>query len=437
MDGKSIPNHIPPMHSQIPQMNKIPNAVSSRRPSVQHHNTGQSMDQRYLNNPNYGSEDGHVNPYDPFYKTPHDTWTGHVNLQSQSQNQKLYSNNPPSGYIPESPSPHSPYQTQQQAPDSNQQYANQNRRFSSSIRPSTTQRPAQDWNATPGGISRRQSILAQPMNDPQGETYVDSGLAAYRRNELRTGTVHSEGALDRQAQNVDAQGYPQSMSSQANRQPMDPQMYRQGPEQQVYRQTSVNQSGYRQTPDKQLYRQQAMDQHSYQPPAATDQDITNGERDLRQQGPRPSIDYFDHYKRPPSRDSSVDRYGRRSRQPSVEAVPPSGGSRAGSVAPQPITTSRPPSRAATPASNGHLASGRGSISRASSREHQPFEDSLLRKRNLGQEISPSPYQPKRTESLFVAQNSTASPPVPTGGGGGGRKVSIYLFTSFKTVTFLL
>lgn len=427
MDSKSIPNHIPPMHSHIPQMNKVPNAVSSRRPSTQYHNTGQSMDQRYPNNPNYITDDRNVNPpYDQFYKTNQDSWTGPGSLQSQTQNQKLYSNNPPSGYMPENQPPHSPYLTQQQALDSNQQYANQNRRFSSSIRPSTTQRPSQDWNAPPG-ISRRQSILAQPTNDPQSETYMDSSMAAYRRNELRTGTVHSEGALDRQAQNVDTQGYQQSMSSQVNRQPMDTQMHRQGAEQQMYRQTSVNQPGYRQTPDKQLYRQQAMDQHSYQPPAATDQDIMNGDRDLRQQGPRPSIDYFDHYKRPPSRDSSVDRYGRRSRQPSVEAVPPSGGSRAGSVAPQPITTSRPPSRAATPAGNGHLASGRGSISRASSREHQPFEDSLLRKRNLGQEISPSPYQPKRTESLYVAQNSTPPPPAPTGGGGGGRKVSIHFF----------
>ncbi|CAH0725905.1 unnamed protein product, partial [Brenthis ino] len=425
MDGKSIPNHIPPMHSHIPQMKKIPNAMSSRRPSTQYHNTGQSMDQRYPTSPNYTSDDRNVNPqYDQFYKTNQDTWTGPGSVQNQIQGQKLYSNNPPSGYMPEAQPPLSPYQTQTQNIDhTNQQYANQNRRYSSSTRPPTNQRPSQDWNAPPG-LTRRQSILAQPMNEPQIETYVDSSMAAYRRNELRTGTVHSEGALDRQAQNVDPQNYSQSVDPQGYRQPADQQMYRQGQgqEQQMYRQTSTNQQGYRQTPDKQLYRQGAMDQQSYRPPAATDQDIMNGDRDLRQQGQRPSIDYFDHYKRPPSRDSSVDRYGRRSRQPSVEAAPPSGGSRAGSVAPQPITSSRPPSRAATPAGNGHLASGRGSISRAASRETQPFEDSLLRKRNLGQEISPSPYQPKRTESLFVPQNPTPPPPAPTGGGGGGRKM---------------
>ncbi|XP_046961568.1 junctophilin-1 isoform X1 [Vanessa cardui] len=417
LDGKSIPNHIPPMHQQIPQMNKMPNAISSRRPSTQYqHNTGQTVDPRYPNNPHFSTDDRNQgSQFDQYYKPNQETWNAPGTMQNQIPNQKLYpSNNPPSGYnIPDNQSaPQSAYQLQhQQSMDqSNQQYSNQNRRFSSSVRPSPNQRPSQEWNAAPG-ITRRQSILAQPTNDPQSESYVDSAMAAYRRNELRTGTVHSEGPLDRQVPNTDSQGY---------RQPMDQQAYRQPSDQQMYHQSSINQPGYRQTPDKQMYRQQAMDQQSYRQPTSTEQDIINGERELRQQGSRPSIDYFDHYKRPPSRDSSVDRYGRRSRQPSVEAAPPPGsGSRAGSVAPQPLPASRPASRAATPAGNGHLASGRGSISRASSREQQPFEDSLLRKRTLGQEISPSPYQPKRTESLFVAQNPAPSPPAPMGGGGGG------------------
>lgn len=31
----------------------------------------------------------------------------------------------------------------------------------------------------------------------------------------------------------------------------------------------------------------------------------------------------------------------------------------------------------------------------------PFEEVILRKRGLGQDIVPSPNQPKRTESLFI------------------------------------
>ncbi|XP_069354496.1 junctophilin-1 [Maniola hyperantus] len=427
MDGKSIPNHIPPMHSQLPQMNKMPNSVSSRRPSAQYpSNVGHTVDPRFSNSPNYNTDVRNLGPqYDQFYKPNQDTWSPPGSTQNQICNQKIYtSNDPPSGYnitSPEGQQP-APYRLQQQQPidQMNQQF--QTRRPSTSMRPPTNQKPPQDWTS-PAGIARRQSVLALPTTDPQSNVYTDPSMAAYARNELRTGTVHSEGPLDRSALNTDSQGYRQAIDPQGYRQPLDQQGYRQVPEQQMYRQPPMDQQGYRQTPDKQIYRQQAVDQPSYRT-NATEQDIINGDREQRPPGSRPSIDYFDHYKRPPSRDSSVDRYGRRSRQPSVEAAPPGSGSRAGSVAPQPMSTSRPPSRAATPAGNGHLASGRGSVSRASSRDHQPFEDSLLRKRTLGQDISPSPYQPKRTESLFVAQNPAPPPPAPAGGGGGGRKVTL-------------
>lgn len=160
-----------------------------------------------------------------------------------------------------------------------------------------------------------------------------------------------------------------------------------------------------------------------------------------------SIDHFDHYKRPPSRDSSVDRYSRAasrlgggSRQPSVDrqALPTMNADtlidrsvRAGSQL-----------RGTTPAPNlngtvltGVMGSGSGAASRRGSRSgtpvfqqqpsiqtiqaqystpNQPFEDVLLRQRTLGQDIIPSPGQPKRTESLFVPNK-----PMPSGGGGGG------------------
>lgn len=435
-----IPNHIPPIHTQLPNANKLPNAVSSRRPSAQYPNTqypkpAPTTDQRFTNSSSYNTDNRIPGPqYDSYnYSSNQDNWSS-TNPQSQIlDSQKPYHTNEPSntyGSIPQGgqlPASYrvnnrqEPLQHQQTMDQSSQQYINQGRRLSSTVRQPQNQGlppQQQQWN-TAQNLPRRQSVLAQPSHDTQAATFVDGGTAAYGRNEFRGGTVHSEGPLDRT-----------QPTDQAYRQTMD-----QGHPQQGYPRSAQ---------DQQMFRQQPHDQQMYRQTAAAEQEIVNGAR----QGPRPSIDYFDHYKRPPSRDSSVDRYGRRSRQPSVEATAPSGGSRAGSVAPQPpptAATSRPPSRAATPAGNGHLTSGRGSISRASSREHQPFEESLLRKRTLGQDISPSPYQPKRTESLFVAQNPSPAPaPVKVsgggggGGGGGGRKVSCrdYLLLSFLTFQFV-
>ncbi|XP_050670004.1 junctophilin-1 isoform X2 [Leptidea sinapis] len=419
LDGKSIPNHIPPTHTQLPQANKIPNATSSRRPSAQYNKPSQPVDPRLANNSNYSPDNRNIGQSDMYYNnSSQDTsWSTTGNLQNQViDNRKQYPMGDPVGY---GPTTSSQAQTNYRLPQhqnvdqSNQQYNNQDRRFS---RQSVNQRlPTQDWNTGPGLI-RRQSVLGQPRQDAQGNTYIDGGTAAYGRNELRTGTVHSEGPLDRQPLNPDQQMNRQPTDQNMYRQPQETFGYRQGPEHQT-----IDHQSYRQPPDQQLYRQTAIDQPNYRP-TSNEQDV-NGERDHRQAGSRPSIDYFDHYKRPPSRDSSVDRYGRRSRQPSVEATAPSGGSRSGSIAAPPLSSSRPPSRAATPAGNGHLASGRASMSRASSREQQPFEDTLLRKRTLGQEITPSPYQPKRTESLYVTQNPAPPSAAPMGGGGGRKMLS--------------
>lgn len=421
LDGKSIPNHIPPKHSQLPQTSQVP-SMPSRRPSTQFPKPMQSMqDSRIPNNTKFNADNRIGPPYDPYSNAQtQDSWAS-ANAQPGVQDyQKPYSQNEQMGaYGSSVPGgaqlPAAPYrlnrqdssQHQQSMDQSGQQFTNQGRRLSAAMRPTLNQirqQPAQqEWNQ-PQGPVRRQSVLGQPTYTAPESTYVDT------QNEYRTGTVHSESTLERQARAADPQGYRQAMEQQSYRQPID--------------------QGYRQVPD-QVYRQ-ATDSQGFRQPSQMEQDMANGAREMRPPGARPSIDYFDHYKRPPSRDSSVDRYGRRSRQPSVEAVAPSSGSRAGSVAPQPApaVSSRPPSRAATPAGNGHLASGRGSISRASSREPQPFEESLLRQRNLGQDISPSPYQPKRTESLYVAQNPLPPPPVPRGGGGGGgggggRKVRLF------------
>lgn len=51
--------------------------------------------------------------------------------------------------------------------------------------------------------------------------------------------------------------------------------------------------------------------------------------------------------------------------------------------------------------------------------NQPFEDVILRQRTLGQDIVPSPGQPKRTESLFVPAKQMVNFASGGGGGGGG------------------
>ncbi|XP_048520799.1 probable serine/threonine-protein kinase ndrD isoform X2 [Dendroctonus ponderosae] len=131
-------------------------------------------------------------------------------------------------------------------------------------------------------------------------------------------------------------------------------------------------------------------------------------------GQQSSIDHFDHYKRPPSRDSSVDRYSRAtgrlsnslagSRQPSVDR-------NSATRLETPDRTLRAPStaRGSTPVAsglnsgikNGSVPTGQGTSPTIHNNSTPPFEDVILRKRGLGQDIVPSPNQPKRTESLFI------------------------------------
>ncbi|XP_067213201.1 junctophilin-1 isoform X2 [Linepithema humile] len=125
-------------------------------------------------------------------------------------------------------------------------------------------------------------------------------------------------------------------------------------------------------------------------------------------------DRLDHYKRPPSRDSSVDRYARahsqltRSRQPSVDKT-------ISNPLPDmlPDRSTRAPSaiRGGTPLNGSVVGSGAATPTYAAPTPSQ-FEGALIKNRGLGQDMLPSPGQPKRTESLYVAR-------VPSGIGGGG------------------
>lgn len=100
-----------------------------------------------------------------------------------------------------------------------------------------------------------------------------------------------------------------------------------------------------------------------------------------------------------------------SRQPSIDR----------NVAPRPSETPdrtlRAPSavRGTTPApmsnnqavKNGSVMTGNAVKNNPGPPAVSPFEEIIMRKRGLGQDIVPSPSQPKRTESLFVPGQTQA------------------------------
>jgi junctophilin len=233
----------------------------------------------------------------------------------------------------------------------------------------------------------------------------------------------------------------QNNASQYQQQPMNSHLQQ---SENLNSYSSYQQSG-------QNYSDQQASNYVEAPPRRNSRQVSDSGRPMLGSIHQNSIDHFDHYKRPPSRDSSVDRYSRAasrlgggSRQPSVD--------RQGmSPAPQMINPDTlidrsvragSQMRGTTPAPNlngsvmtGVIGGGSGAASRRGSRSgtpvfqqqpsiqtiqaqysspNQPFEDVLLRQRTLGQDIIPSPGQPKRTESLFVPNK-----PAPSGGGGGG------------------
>lgn len=61
-----------------------------------------------------------------------------------------------------------------------------------------------------------------------------------------------------------------------------------------------------------------------------------------------------------------------------------------------------------------------------------FEGALIKNRSLGQDILPSPGQPKRTESLYVTPGRGS-----TSGVSGGTKVSIRFFVVPRLIFFVM
>ncbi|KAF7284210.1 hypothetical protein GWI33_022459 [Rhynchophorus ferrugineus] len=135
-------------------------------------------------------------------------------------------------------------------------------------------------------------------------------------------------------------------------------------------------------------------------------------------GQQSSIDHFDHYKRPPSRDSSVDRYSRAtgrlsnsmagSRQPSVDRT-------STSRLETPDRTMRAPSvaRGTTPTpiglnstvKNGSIPTGQGSPMTPQNNTNPPFEEIILRKRGLGQPNGQQPPKVLATQTSLQRKKS--------------------------------
>ncbi|XP_029038344.2 junctophilin-1 isoform X1 [Osmia bicornis bicornis] len=235
--------------------------------------------------------------------------------------------------------------------------------------------------------------------------------------------------LYQQQQPLGPQGY-QNVQAYANQQTTVPNQYGPG---QMNQYNSQQLYGQQQQPPPPQH-QQTQIQQQYQPDGVADAQrppsSTSIRRNSRVLSPqdRPGTigqtlnDRLDHYKRPPSRDSSVDRYARAhsrltgSRQPSIDKTVTN--------PPQDILdrSTRAPSamRSGTPLNGSVVGSGTATPTYAASTSSQ-FEGALLKNRNLGQDILPSQGQPKRTESLYVTPGR--GPTVSGGASGGGSGVS--------------
>lgn len=216
-------------------------------------------------------------------------------------------------------------------------------------------------------------------------------------------------------------------------------------------QFAQNQSTYNNHPNMDLSQQDMLQRNQQQ---SAQMDMRRNSR-LPNESNRPmlgnitqsSIDHFDHYKRAPSRDSSVDRYARAtsrlgggSRQPSVDrnigvsntvTDTPDRSVRAGSAfrTTTPVTTGNGAVLTGTGASRSATPVYQMSTTQAVySSPNQPFEDVLLRQRTLGQDIIPSPREPKRTESLYLPPKPAAVVGGAGGGGGGKSKLKVSNFS---------
>lgn len=81
--------------------------------------------------------------------------------------------------------------------------------------------------------------------------------------------------------------------------------------------------------------------------------------------------------------------------------------------------------------NGSVMTGNTTKNNPGPLQVPPFEDIILRKRGLGQDIVPSPNQPKRTESLFVPGQTQGAVKVSTDKVSNSRYDTILMKFSFS------
>ncbi|XP_034952732.1 junctophilin-1 isoform X2 [Chelonus insularis] len=216
------------------------------------------------------------------------------------------------------------------------------------------------------------------------------------------------------------QQFPQSSSQQAMPMYNPPGVYNQPPQQSMAAQSQ----------QQQMQQQQQSNQQYQELNDARRQSMSNLRRNSRvlspQDRPGASVigqtlnDRLDHYKRPPSRDSSVDRYRPNrligSRQPSVDkSITSQDGDKTG--------RSGSLIRSGTPLNGSAIGSGTATPTYNTPQSSNQFEGTF-RSRGLSQEVIPSAVQPKRTESLYVTPGRSSMVSGAGGGGGGAGTKAI-------------
>lgn len=371
--------------------------------------------------------------------------------QQQQQQQKLQQNNPQMNPA---------YQYQPQQPPGSS-YNQSNLSGSGSPQLSQIAKDNIDFKNTEAAhTANNMQMQQQQQQQLQREQQQQQQEQAYQQ-QLMQQRQQQQQLLQQQRQ----QQLQQQQLQQQQLQQQQQQMQMQQQQQQLHQQNSPmygsNQVRRPSQIQYQLQQQQLLQQQQQQEQMMDNLNRSNKPPAMGQIGQQSSIDHFDHYKRPPSRDPSTDRYTRaasrlsggfQSRQSSVDRGASSAGTtnatdsgmpeqrpRAGSV----FRGSTPaPSAGNTPTTgNGSVPTGSGRLSRAGtpslstnspaavsstteslfSKPNQPFEDILLRQRTLGQDIIPSPLQPKRTESLYMPVKPASPMAAAAAGGGGGNK----------------
>ncbi|KAI5705298.1 hypothetical protein M8J76_015526 [Diaphorina citri] len=393
-------------------------------------------------NPNYGASVQKQNPYpQPQQQTSHSptqnqSFDKNQYYQSQTQNpSQNYSHNQ---NYPQQPSQQQNFQNQNYPQTSqNQNYPQtpQNQNYPQS--PQNQNFPSSPQHQNYPQTSQNQNYPQLSQNQNYSQTQIYSDTQASFPNHMPYSNQNPSFPPNQfpTSQSFPGQNQPQYNPNQYSDQYSSSPQHSQSPSynpqlfsNQQQSGFSRNQSSFQKQPSfESSYDQQSSNQNPNQNvmPHSSRQSLRRGSNikpPPNQEGTsifnQAMSDHFDHYKRPPSRDSSVDRYTRAasrlsggiSRQPSVDRPnpPPEANSPLRGNTPLRGTTPLPTGNGSAIGAGAHPSSTQklSKVPPTSSQTQPPFEDIILRKRTIGQDIVPSPIgQPKRTESLYL------SPPV--------------------------